>query len=80
MGGNFLDVLLSVGIFIVFAVGCGSILKFVAFRARTRDGDSFANRLLGHGPDDEVFDDPARSWVLRPPEPTPPKDDAGNGP
>jgi hypothetical protein len=53
--GNLLDALLSIGAVLGFAVGFGWMIKVVAFRARTPDGDSIANRLLGHGPNDEVF-------------------------
>jgi uncharacterized membrane protein len=59
--GNFLDVVLSVGAVLGFAVGCGWMIKVVAFRANTPDGDSIANRMLGHGPDDEVFYDSQRT-------------------
>ena len=53
--GNLLDALLSVGAVIGFSVGFGWMIKVLAFRTRTPDGDSFANRMLGHGPNDEVF-------------------------
>ena len=53
--GTFMDALLSIGAIIGFAVGCGWMVKVVAFRTSTPDGDSYANRMLGHGPNDEVF-------------------------
>jgi hypothetical protein len=59
--GNLLDLVLSVGAVIGFAVGFGWMIKVVAFRTRTPDGDSIANRMLGHGPNDEVFYDSQRT-------------------
>jgi hypothetical protein len=59
--GNFVDMLLSVGAVIGFAVGFGWMIKVVAFRTQTPDGDSMANRMLGHGPNDEVFYDSQRT-------------------
>ena len=53
--GNLLDALLSIGAVLGFAVGFGWMVKVLAFRTRTPDGDSLANRLLGHGPNDEIF-------------------------
>jgi len=53
--GNLLDALLSIGAVLGFAVGFGWMIKVLAFRTRTPDGDSYANRMLGHGPNDEVF-------------------------
>ena len=59
--GNLLDALLSLGALIGFCVGFGWMIKVLAFRTRTPDGDSLANRMLGHGPDDEVFYDSQRT-------------------
>jgi hypothetical protein len=59
--GNLLDLVLSVGAVLGFAVGFGWMIKVVAFRAKTPDGDSLANRMLGHGPNDEVFYDSQRT-------------------
>ena len=53
--GNLLDALVSIGAVLGFAVGFGWMIKVLAFRTRTPDGDSYANRMLGHGPNDEVF-------------------------
>jgi hypothetical protein len=59
--GNFLDLVLSVGAVLGFAVGFGWMIKVAAFRTKTPDGDSLANRMLGHGPNDEVFYDSQRT-------------------
>jgi hypothetical protein len=69
---SFVDVLLSIGIFVLFAVGCGSMIKIMAFRSKTPDGDSFANRMLGHGPDDEVYYNTSRTRISRLFETSPP--------
>ena len=52
--GNLVGIVLTCLILAGFVVGYATLAKFTAFRAHTRDGDSFGNRLMGHGPDDEV--------------------------
>ena len=53
--GSFIDLVLTLLIVAAFVLGYASIIKMLAFRSATRDGDSFGSRLMGHGPDDEVY-------------------------
>jgi len=49
-----LSVVYTVIFLVVMLLFCAHIARLLAFRSQTRDGDSFGNRLAGHGPNDEV--------------------------
>ena len=49
----------------VFFLMCASIAKGLAFKSPTRDGDSFGNRLAGHGPNDEIAEPRMRDRITQ---------------
>ena len=49
-----LSVVYTVVFLVVMLLFLAHIARLLAFRSQTRDGDSFGNRLAGHGPNDEV--------------------------
>ena len=63
--GTILSIVITFVFVALVIVGFGSIVKRNRFQQMTPDGDSVANRMLGHGPADEVYWVPWHTRLFR---------------